>query len=280
MNDGDFWSYSNSGENQNAIETLLEQESPDLEKVMNDEGVIQECKYMNEVLTKFLSKPEVLKQLIRYIVEIPEDADERTAQRFPYVASELFACEVSSMVEGLFADPSNLDLLFSFVKNPGEIDPRHSGYFRKVVGVLIERNFSDLLDYLQGNPDLILAMADKIRLQVFMELVTLIGWDISTDSERDLSWIEEAKLVPRIISHLSDRKAHPDTHENASLALQNLADGCGPTEDPNPLLKQLESKTLVSSLVKAAVSPDAPPSASLGALRVLTALLSRPSPPS
>ncbi len=64
--------------------------------------------------------------------------------RFPYVASELFACEVVSMLEGLFAHPELLDLLLSFLELPPPLNPASAGYFRKVVVVLIQRKHSQV----------------------------------------------------------------------------------------------------------------------------------------
>jgi len=64
--------------------------------------------------------------------------------RYPYVASELFACENAQMLEALFEHPDLLRLLFSFLDYPPGIDPSCSGYFRKVIVVLIQRKYEQV----------------------------------------------------------------------------------------------------------------------------------------
>lgn len=67
---------------------------------------------------------------------------------YPYVSSELFACENASMLDALFASPRLLQLLFSFLDHPAPLNPAHTGYFRKVVVVLIQKKHQQVSTWL------------------------------------------------------------------------------------------------------------------------------------
>ena len=96
--------------------------------------------------------------------------------RYPYVASELFACEVVSMLDVLFNDISLIDLLFTFLDRPAPIDPSSASYFRKVVVVLIQRKHDELVNYIATH-NIIDKLVCHIGLYSVMELLIMIGWD-------------------------------------------------------------------------------------------------------
>mmetsp|Transcript_4879 Transcript_4879/g.8903 ORF Transcript_4879/g.8903 Transcript_4879/m.8903 type:complete len:746 (+) Transcript_4879:454-2691(+) len=296
--EGTFWSHDSAGDDaQSSIDKLLAADSVDLEQVLSNDEVIQECKYMNSTLTEYLARPEVLEKLIRYTVQIPEAPEPSPgsgagegevpvdSEKFPYVASELFACEVSEMLKGVFENDKLLDLLFSFLSQT-VTDPRNSGYFRKVVGVLIQRNFDDLKLYLSKNPQIIVAMAKKVGLYVVMELLTMIA-DHSTgthgshdhDDPDNVNWLAKSGLVSTLVDQIdSKRNSSPDAHENASNALIALIQGgahAGAGMEPSALVKEIETKEVIERLSVLAMSPGTSSSSSLAALKVVNSMVLR-----
>eukprot|EP00954_Amorphochlora_amoebiformis_P003497 271167-Amorphochlora_amoeboformis.AAC.2 len=255
------------------IDILLETTEPNLEKILNNDEVIQECKYMNERLTSYLSRPEVLKQLIHYTVHIPTDEDSKQADRCPYVASELFACEITTMLDGLYENESTLDTLFGFLDRAKSIDPRTSGYFSKVVRVLIQRTFQRLEAYLKKHPEIILKMAKKIHLYVVMEILVMVGWDTTVSGERDAKWLADALLIPELLRQL-ESKGKSATHENTCSALQALVRSWSPGLTPSSLLIDLESKSNFTRLASIAGGKNEV-SAKIGAIKVIREVLSR-----
>jgi hypothetical protein len=76
---GSFW--SNFGLRFNAsapsgIDELLEKGEGNftLQEIISHDQVIQECKYMNQQLCEYLSKPHVIKQLVQYVIAPPPPA--------------------------------------------------------------------------------------------------------------------------------------------------------------------------------------------------------------
>mmetsp|Transcript_36152 Transcript_36152/g.58011 ORF Transcript_36152/g.58011 Transcript_36152/m.58011 type:complete len:669 (+) Transcript_36152:101-2107(+) len=274
---GSFWAHTEDpgGEIQSSIEKLLSADSPDLEEILNHDETIQECKFFNEPLTDFLSGRDILEKLIRYIIDVPKDALERKAERFPYVASELFACEVTGMLQGVVRDEGLLTLLFSFIKKEGPIDPRHSGYFRKVVGVLVQRNFNDLEEYFRNHTDVLLAFAKKMELFCVMELLIMVAWDVTIDGRRELQWIAQTPLMDTLLEQLDGSKnSSTSAQENTASALIALTETCSVGTDPNEILQQLESKNSTKKMCDLAIQ-KAHPSSAIASLRVLKAIISR-----
>ena len=118
------------------IENL--QESFTLEDVLDNDDVITECKYQNSTLVEYLSRCEVVEQLIDYVITPPPtstEADSNTeelASKNPYIASELFACEVAGVMDVVVNDADLLNKLLSFLDAPSPLDPACCAYFCKV----------------------------------------------------------------------------------------------------------------------------------------------------
>jgi len=97
-----------------------------------------------------------------------------STSKYPYIASELFACEVGSMLDVLFDDWALLDILFSILDRPPPLDPSHVGYFRKVVQVLIQRKYQSLIEYCTAK-GIIDKLVKHIGLYSVMELLIMLG---------------------------------------------------------------------------------------------------------
>ncbi len=167
----------------NGIDEILERDQFTLQELLNHDEIIQECKYMNGALIRFLSSRSVIEQLVKYVVAEPpapinheENHEEAPEVKYPYIASELFACEVSLMLDVLFDDWSLLDCLFSLLDRPAPLDPAQAGYFRKVVQVLIQRKYQALVEYCAAR-GIITKLVNHIGLYSVMELLIMLGWD-------------------------------------------------------------------------------------------------------
>ena len=67
--------------------------------------------------------------------------------RLAFTASEVFSCDVQSLLSVFFEDAEDthlLDHLFAFLSRPSPLSPAHAGYFRKVVGMLSSRKNSEV----------------------------------------------------------------------------------------------------------------------------------------
>ena len=66
--------------------------------------------------------------------------------RLAFAASEVFACDVQSLLNVFFEEGNAhlLDRLFSFLARPAPLPATTAGYFRKVVGVLCSRKYEEV----------------------------------------------------------------------------------------------------------------------------------------
>ncbi|KAL4302845.1 hypothetical protein GQ457_10G011260 [Hibiscus cannabinus] len=96
-----FWKLT-SLSTSSPVESILEKENFTLEVLLKEEEIIQECKALNSQLINFLRDRAQVKQLLRYVVEEPpEDADSKLAFKFPFIAYEIFTCEVDVILKNL-----------------------------------------------------------------------------------------------------------------------------------------------------------------------------------
>jgi hypothetical protein len=84
--------------------------------------------------------------MVKFITTEPseEKANDPATHKYPFVCSELFACELTSMFDALLDNQDAMEHLFNFVKREGILNPTLAGYFRKVVGVLIQRKYEEV----------------------------------------------------------------------------------------------------------------------------------------
>jgi hypothetical protein len=229
---GSFWSAFGVRFDGNmcAIDELLQKDEVVLEDLLRQDDILQECKYMNGALIDYLSERDTVEKLIQYVIMPPPDtdgtkpaADANDSIIFPYIASELFACEVVTMLDAMFAHPELLRLLFSFLDRPTPLEPGTASYFRKLVVVLIQRKYAQLVQFIQGEPDILQKMINHIGLYSVMELLIMIGWDDGLGQVNDVHWLHEENVIPLLVEKLDPKYAdETEVHVNAARALVDV----------------------------------------------------------
>ena len=176
----------------------------------------------------------------------PSDPRSRPGyHKYPYVASELFACEVVSMLDVLFEQPQLLQLLFSFLDHAPPMDPSHASYFRKVMVVLIQRKYDALVRYIQSHA-IIDKLVQHIGLYSVMEILIMIGWDDGLGQVNDVEWLYRENLIPKLVAKLTpDYETQTDVHMNAARALVDVVVKCPPSA-ANLLISHLQSTEVLS----------------------------------
>ncbi|WJX27516.1 hypothetical protein P8452_16328 [Trifolium repens] len=114
------------------VETIMDRVNFTLEELLDEDEIIQECKALNSRLINFLSGKAQVEQLIRYIVEeAPEDTEKKRTFKFPFIACEIFTCEVDNLLKTLVEDEELMNLLFSFLEPNNSHCNLLAGYFNK-----------------------------------------------------------------------------------------------------------------------------------------------------
>ncbi|XP_047942201.1 serine/threonine-protein phosphatase 6 regulatory subunit 3-like isoform X2 [Salvia hispanica] len=262
------------------VEAVLDKENFTLEELLDEEEIIQECKALNSRLINFLRDRAQVEQLLHYIVEEPpEDADNKRTFKFPFIACEIFTCEIDVILKMLVDEEELMNLLFSFL----EPDRYHSaplaGYFSKVVVCLMLRKTVPLMNYVKAHQDIFRQLVDLIGITSIMEvLVRLVGGDdhLYPNSLDVMQWLADSNLLEMIVDKLNHANP-PEVHANAAETL------CAITRNmPSPLATKLSSPGFVGRIFGHALEDPLSKSALVNCISVCISLLdpkrSMPSP--
>ncbi|XP_038881900.1 serine/threonine-protein phosphatase 6 regulatory subunit 2 isoform X2 [Benincasa hispida] len=253
------------------VETILDKENFTLEELLDEDEIIQECKALNSRLINFLRDRTQIEQLIRYIVEeTPEEAEKKRSFKFPFIACEIFTCEVDIILKALVEDEELMNFLFSFL----EPKPSHStllaGYFSKVVICLLLRKTVPFMQYVQAHQAIVKKLVDLIGITSIMEvLIRLLGADehLYSSYAESMKWIEETDVLEMIVDKFSSSDCS-EVHSNAAETL------CAITRFAPPgLLAKISSPSFVGRLFCHALEDSRPTSVLINSLSVCISLL-------
>eukprot|EP00261_Vitis_vinifera_P036960 XP_019078203.1 PREDICTED: serine/threonine-protein phosphatase 6 regulatory subunit 3 isoform X2 [Vitis vinifera] len=253
------------------VETILDKENFTLEELLDEDEIIQECKALNGRLINFLRERAQVEQLIRYIVEeAPEDAEKKRTFKFPFIACEIFTCEVDIILKTLVEDEELMNLLFSF------LEPKHShstllaGYFSKVVICLLLRKTVPLMHYIQVHQEIFRQMVDLIGITSIMEvLIRLIGADehMFTNNMEAMQWLDSTDVLEMIVDKFSSSDC-PEVHANAAETLCSIT-----RYAPPGLASKISSPSFIGRLFRHALEDSRPKSVLVNSLSVCISLL-------
>ncbi|XP_062171213.1 uncharacterized protein LOC133876998 isoform X1 [Alnus glutinosa] len=204
------------------VESLLDKENFTLEELLDEEEIIQECKALNSRLINFLRDRAQVEQLLRYIIEEPpEEAESKRAFKFPFIACEIFTCEIDVILKTLVEEEELMNFLFSFLEPNRPHGTLLAGYFSKVVVCLMIRKTVQLMNYVQAHQDVFRHLVDLIGITSIMEvLVRLVGADdhVYPNYLEVMQWLAESNLLEMIVDKLSP-SSPPEVHANVAETL-------------------------------------------------------------
>ncbi|TYJ33640.1 hypothetical protein E1A91_A05G116900v1 [Gossypium mustelinum] len=253
------------------VETILDKENFTLEELLDEDEIIQECKALNGRLINFLREKAQVEQLLRYIVvEPPEDAENRRTFKFPFIACELFTCEVDIILKTLVEDEELMNLLFSFLDTNHSHSTPLAGYFSKVVICLLLRKTLPFVQYVKGHQEIVKHLVDLIGITSIMEvLIRLIGADehMYTNYKEYMQWIEDTDILEMIVDKFSSSDS-AEVHANAAETL------CAITRFAPPgLAAKITSPNFTGRLFRHALEDSRPKSVLVNSLTVCISLL-------
>uniref|UniRef100_A0A7N0T3Y3 SIT4 phosphatase-associated family protein n=1 Tax=Kalanchoe fedtschenkoi TaxID=63787 RepID=A0A7N0T3Y3_KALFE len=253
------------------VETILDKVNFTLEELLDEDEIIQECKALNGRLINFLRERAQVEQLILYIVEeAPDDNDRRRSFKFPFVACEIFTCEVDIILNTLVEDEQLMNLLFSFLNTNHSHSALLAGYFGKVVISLLLRKTIPFLQYVRDHQGIFRNLVELIGITSIMEvLVRLIGADehIYSNYPESMQWLEDSDVLEMIVDKFSSSNS-PEVHANAAETLCAL-NHCSPPK----LAAKIRSPSFIGRLFRHALEHSRPRSVLVHALSILISLL-------
>ncbi|XP_004291712.1 PREDICTED: serine/threonine-protein phosphatase 6 regulatory subunit 3 isoform X1 [Fragaria vesca subsp. vesca] len=253
------------------VETVLDKENFTLEELLDEEEIIQECKALNTRLINFLRDRAQVEQLLRYIVEEPPaDAESKRTFKFPFIACEVFTCEIDVILKTLVEEEELMNLLFSFLEPNRTHSALLAGYFSKVVVCLMIRKTVPLMNYVQAHQDVFRQLVDLIGITSIMEvLVRLVGADdhVYPNFIDVMQWLAESNLLEMIVDKLSPSNP-PEVHANAAETLSAITRNA-----PSALATKLSSPSFVTRIFDHALEDSLSKSGLVNSLSVCISLL-------
>lgn len=253
------------------VETILDKDNYTLEELLDEDEIIQECKALNNRLINFLREKPQVEQLLRYIVEEADsDVDKKRTIKFPFIACEIFTCEVDIILRTLVDDQELMDLLFSFLEPDRNHSTQLAGYFSKVVICLLLRKTTPFMNYIQDHLGLVRQLIDLIGITSIMEvLIRLIGAEehLYTNYTDAMNWLEDIDVLEMIVDKFSSSDC-PEVHANAAETLCAIT-RCAPPS----LATKISSPGFIGRLFRHALEDSRPKSVLVNSLSVCISLL-------
>jgi serine/threonine-protein phosphatase 6 regulatory subunit 3 len=226
---GSFWATAFGTDLGNAvspINSILERDQFTLHELLAEGDFIQEVKTLNMQLIDFISQTESIRGLIDVFSESSE-------HRLAFSASEVFACDVQSLLDVFFKDPNDcqlLDHLFAFLSRPKPLQSTNVGYFCKVVGILCTRKNEELMNYVRSHPELLPYMLQHLESVSISDLLCSLIWESSngengSNSQQDIQWFFDQGLIPALIAKFSSENTsvHPNVAKVLSIIISKSA---------------------------------------------------------
>ncbi|KZV31119.1 serine/threonine-protein phosphatase 6 regulatory subunit 3 [Dorcoceras hygrometricum] len=209
--------------------------------------------------------------MLTYIVEEADgDADSRRTFKFPFIACEIFTCEIDSILKTLVEEEELMYLLFSFLEASRPHPALLAGYFSKVVVCLMVRKTIPLMNYVKVHQEVFKQLVDLIGITSIMEvLVRLVGTDdhLYPNSLDVMQWLADSNLLEMVVDKLN-ASSTPEVHANAAETL------CAITRNaPSPLSIKLSSPSFIARIFSHALENSHSKSALVHSLSVCISLL-------
>ena len=123
-----------------------------------------------------------MEKLVGYLVDAPpEDADARREFKYPYLACEIFSCEIDAVFNALMDDDCALFariMSFVDVDDGAALNPMLAGFFSKTVSCVVSRRRGECVAFFKKNENLVDALVRRVDVLAIAEvLLRLVGAD-------------------------------------------------------------------------------------------------------
>lgn len=98
-----FWSNYRSPSS-TSIEEILSAKDCSVDRLLEDDDCLQEFKNLNEKLIGYFDHDKLNKLVDLITVMPPEDASHSRGHKFPFIASEIFNCEINQILDKFFEE--------------------------------------------------------------------------------------------------------------------------------------------------------------------------------
>lgn len=208
--------------------------------------------------------------------EVGADAGDELRYKFPYLAYEVFSCELTEIIDVVFDTPGLLAKFMEFIDKDDELDSLLVGYFCNILIILMRKRPTQSEAYFVEHTDAIdKLLRHSTSLCVAGMWVNILGAGMQVDAPLlPVEFLLEQKIITRLV-HRIGPPAGPDGRASASLILEGLLQNGYCSEFPDaptaPLVEELKGAECTEKLVQFCMDESEP--TQLHAMAVLSALL-------
>eukprot|EP01052_Picozoa_sp_SAG31_P034375 SAG31_NODE_4009_length_3668_cov_17.056598_2_plen_216_part_00 len=151
---------------------LLLREDITLTELIQEVDFVEECRKPNKRLIRHLTKPNVLMELIGFIVNPTGDEDGLVRRyKFPFTACEA-ATSTPALIAAIVADELVLQGLFNFLQTDSELDPLLAGYFLKLLIQMMQDEKARTAEYIGQHPEVFERLLHHVESYSIKELLS------------------------------------------------------------------------------------------------------------
>jgi len=251
------------------LESILSQPECTLDDVLDEPDIIQECKSQNRLVIEFLSKPDILKKVLNYVVEpAPEGSDEKRRKKYPMICTEMLCSEVWQLTEAICADDDMMHALFGFLerdpKTLTESDLLVESNCARVASSLRQRRLFNAVEFLKKIPDCVRKFVDRVSSPNVVELLLkLVTGDTgsSAEAQATMQWFSDEHLVELLVDKFVE-STDREEQESISLTFIEMVFFIGTQQaalnstEPSPIISRLESQECVDKILTHSLQSD------------------------
>lgn len=214
-----FWSFVQPT---TVIDDLFNQEDLQLETLLEEDDLLQECKAHNSNLIRYFSNPDIIKKLLNYITNPPEDLDELKKLKYSYLSCEILSCDIWPILDAVMKNTDALVEFWKFVDREEPLEIFQASYFCKVNLVLLQYKLPEMLQFIRDHPDILSKILKHISSSPIAEiLLKLISISDREEASGIIEWLQKEKVIPNLVTRF-DPNLDDETHTNIANTLIDI----------------------------------------------------------
>ncbi|XP_078000119.1 serine/threonine-protein phosphatase 6 regulatory subunit 3-like isoform X2 [Glandiceps talaboti] len=264
------------------IDTLLDKEDVTLNELLEEDDVLQECKAQNRKLIDFLTKPEIMEEMVNLVIQEPtEDIEEKLRYKHSNTACELLTSDVASINDKLGETEVLMNKLWGFLESEAPLNPLLASFFSKCMAMLLSRKTESVIEFIKSKEDPVGLLVTHIGTSAIMDFILRLATCAETAQLRqDISyWLNEQRLIQRLIEVIDPTTQDEYKHSNASLTVCELIrlgrehmSQLQESADEDPLLATIEQQETVAELMNHMLHEEKSESALANGVSILLGL--------
>ncbi|KPJ10098.1 Serine/threonine-protein phosphatase 6 regulatory subunit 2 [Papilio machaon] len=213
------------------LNNLLKEENVTLTQVLEADDILQECKADNKALMLFLTKSEILAELVTLITEEPpKNVDLASQYRHAHIASEVLTSQLMMLSDRLSMDAVQMNRLCDFVNKDPPLNPLLASYFSKTIEMLLEKSPKQdwylyhivclrVLDFFKSRRDFLPNLLRHISTSTIADIFKYFIRLDDPFNKIILEWLEENQFLESLIHIVCG------TYEPEEIRPVTMADG-------------------------------------------------------